>query len=419
MYRRSFLSLMPASLLLGASMPEKALGAIGVVPKAKLKTESRAYWVQVLIKIAAPVLTNLSKETLHSTMPVEQNPAHKIDRTGSSRLEAFARLMAGIAPWLELGADSTEEGELRGEYLELSRKSIANAVNPLSVDYLKFDGSDPQILVDAAFLAHAFIRSPKQLWEPLSSETKANVVKALKSTRRFVPVYNNWLLFMATIEAFLIKVQEQGDLVRVDYAIKKHMEWYKGDGIYGDGEHFHWDYYNSFVIHPMLLDIVKITANTKKEADAELYKKVHERAIRYAVIQERLISPEGTFPPIGRSLAYRFGAFQNLAQVALWKQLPPEVKPAQVRGALSALISRMIEAPGTFDKNGWLTIGFAGHQPSIGERYISTGSLYLCSVGLLPLGLLPSDPFWTDPSAPWTSVQAWKGIDLQPDHAIA
>jgi hypothetical protein len=65
-----------------------------------------------------------------------------------------------------------------------------------------------------------------------------------------------------------------------------------------------------------------------------------------------------------------------------------------------------------------LTIGFAGHQPGIGETYISTGSLYLCTAGLLPLGLGERDEFWTDAASDWTSVRAWKGQDLGTDHAI-
>ena len=44
--------------------------------------------------------------------------------------------------------------------------------------------------------------------------------------------------------------------MRVDYALRQHEQWYKGDGAYGDGPAFHWDYYNSFVIHPMLLDVL-------------------------------------------------------------------------------------------------------------------------------------------------------------------
>jgi hypothetical protein len=131
-----------------------------------------------------------------------------------------------------------------------------------------------------------------------------------------------------------------------------------------------------------------------------------------------LISPEGTFPAIGRSLAYRFGAFQLLGQMALLKQLPERITPAQVRCALTIVIRRMIEAPGTFDQNGWLTIGFCGHQPGVGENYISTGSLYLCAVGLLPLGLPPEDEFWTALPADWTAKQIWAGRNFEADHAL-
>jgi hypothetical protein len=203
----------------------------------------------------------------------------------------------------------------------------------------------------------------------------------------------------------------------VDYALRQHAQWYKGDGIYGDGPAFHWDYYNSYVIHPMLLDVLGAVGD-----EAEAWKAMRDpeirRAQRYAAIQERLISPEGTFPAIGRSIAYRFGAFQLLAQVALRHELPAEVTPAQVRGALTAVMRRSMEAPGTFDEHGWLRIGFAGHQPGIGERYISTGSLYLCATGLLPLGLPVTDAFWSDPPQPWTAQKAWSGQPFPIDHAL-
>jgi hypothetical protein len=143
-----------------------------------------------------------------------------------------------------------------------------------------------------------------------------------------------------------------------------------------------------------------------------------QRAKRFAQIQERLIAPDGTFPAIGRSTTYRFGAFQALALVALKKELPTQVKPAQVRAALTAVIRKM-EAPGTFDADGWLRIGFCGHQPALGENYISTGSLYLCSAGLLPLGLPPADEFWSAPAERWTSQKLWAGENLPADHAVA
>jgi len=324
--------------------------------------------------------------------------------------------VAGIAPWLELPADETVEGRLRARYADLARRGLAAAVAPSSADAMNFT-KDRQPLVDAAFLAHGLLRAPRALRDGLDAATRANLVRALESTRVIVPAFSNWLLFSATVEAGLAALGAPWDRVRVDYALRQHAQWYKGDGTYGDGPAFHWDYYNSFVIHPMLLDVLAALGD-----DSDAWKALREpevrRAQRYAAIQERLISPEGTFPPIGRSIAYRFGAFQLLAQVALRRELPGEVSPAQVRGALTAVIRRSIEAPGTFDEHGWLRIGFAGHQPGVGERYISTGSLYLCATGLLPLGLPASDPFWADPPKPWTAQQAWSGQPFPIDHAL-
>ena len=76
-------------------------------------------------------------------------------------------------------------------------------------------------------------------------------------------------------------------------------------------------------------------------------------------------------------------------------------------------------APQTFDDKGWLRIGFCGHQPGIGENYISTGSLYLCAVAFLPLGLPSADPFWSAPTEPTTQQRAWSGRPFPIDHAIA
>jgi hypothetical protein len=416
MYRRHFLSLVPAAATIALNSNAVAGKITAGMPKEN--PESRKYWIAVLLKIADPVLHSLSRGRLKLDMPVEVNPTSTLDRSKVTYLEAFGRLMAGMAPWLELGQDQTEEGKLRAKYILLARKSLAAAVDPASPDFMQFSSQKyEQALVDASFLAHALIRAPKQLWEPLDAKTKKNVIAALKATRSIKPTYNNWLLFMAMVETFLLQAGEDADLVRIDYAIKKHNEWYKGDGIYGDGPGFHFDYYNSFVIQPMMLDIVKAVADKGFEKP-ETYDTVLQRAVRYADIQERSISPEGTFPPVGRSLAYRFGALQGLAQIALMQKLPAAILPAQVRGAMSLVIKRMIEAPGTFDKNGWLTIGFCGHQIDMGESYISTGSLYLCSVALLPLGLPQSNVFWSGAAAGWTAKKLWNGVNLPADHSI-
>jgi hypothetical protein len=243
-------------------------------------------------------------------------------------------------------------------------------------------------------------------------------VDALKSSRAITPGANNWLLFSATVEAALALVGERADHMRIDYAVRQHQQWYVGDGVYGDGPRFHWDYYNSFVIQPMLLDVLR-TMNTRVGTWQAMYPDILARAQRYAAIQERLISPEGTIPVLGRSICYRTGALQLLSQIALMRALPAPLTPASVRAALTAVMRRLLQAPSTFDENGWLTVGFCGHQPHLGETYISTGSLYVCAAIFLALGLPSSDPFWSEPSTDWTSRRLYRGDDASADHAIS
>ena len=380
------------------------------------RVSERDYWVSALHRIAEPVLTSLSAGKLRLRMPVEATHHNEADRRQYTYLEALGRLLTGMAPWLESGPTSSAEGDLRLRYCDLARASIRAAVDPGSPDYMNFThGSQP--VVDAAFLAQAVFRAPTELWEKLKQADQGNLVKALRATRVIQPGFNNWLLFSAMIEACLCRLGEDWDRMRVDYAVRQHEEWYKGDGLYGDGPALHWDYYNSFVIHPMMLEVLEAVSGPARSWES-FRAPVLQRARRYAAIEERLISPEGTYPAIGRSLAYRFGAFHLLALMALRKQLPDGVSPEQVRCALTTVIRKSMDAPGTFDADGWLTIGLCGHQPSIGESYISTGSLYLCSAGLLPLGLPREDVFWSGAAKKWTSQKIFSGEDVRADHAI-
>jgi hypothetical protein len=413
MLRRKFLKIVPVAGVSGYLSPFTPVGRKNEQIK---NVATRTYWISVLTKIADPVLNNLSQRRLKLFMPAQGKLKSRIP---VSYLEAFGRLLAGVAPWLELGADNTIEGKLRGKYSKLIHSCLEAATDPTSPDYMIFGkAGGGQPLVDAAFMAHGLLRGYTQLWEPLDIAVKTHVLNALKISREIKPSNNNWVLFSAMVEAFILKAENDCNIEVINYAFEKMETWYAGDGLYKDGPAFHYDYYNSYVIHPMLLDIAKVMAD-KGKLPAANYSKLLNRAKRYAAIQERMISPEGTFPAVGRSLVYRFGAFQLLSQITLMKQLPKEVFPAQVREALSVVINRMITAPNTFDQQGWLQIGFYGHQPNIAEEYISAGSVYLCSTGLLPLGLPANDAFWTDTPADWTSKKAWAGIDMPNDHAIS
>lgn len=379
-------------------------------------TEDRQIWINTLVKIVDPVLSNLANNTLKINMSQESLDASRLQKY--SHLEAVGRTVCGIAPWLELGENDTKEGKLRGKYIRMTLKGLANAVNPSSPDYLDF-GTPSQPLVDAAFLAQGLLRAPSQLWGRMDGTTRERMVTELKRSRGIKAFNNNWLLFASMVEAALLEFTGECDMQRLTYGVETFQnKWYKGDGVYGDGAHYHTDYYNSFVIHPMLTDVLRVMVKHKVNGAEEFLPIQMKRFTRYAEQLERMISPEGAYPVVGRSIVYRVGAFHALSHASLLHQLPKTVYPAQVRCALTAVISRQFAAPKTFDKKGWLHIGFAGSQINMSETYINTGSTYLCTSGFLALGLPSTDPFWSDPFTAWTGLKAWNGEDVKADHAI-
>lgn len=374
--------------------------------------KTRTIWQNAMQKIALPVLEALSKEQLKERMPLEFHG----DRALYAPLEALGRTLLGVSPFLELEKVSAEEKQIQEKMRQLAVEAIDKATDPKSRDFVVFDqGGQP--LVDAAFLSHALIRAPEHLAGKLPERVKKNLIEALKRTRTITACNTNWLFFSAMVEAGLSVLGEAYDPMRVVYALRVFEEWYVGDGMYGDGKWFHFDYYNSFVIQPMYVDLCDYFADEIPEA-AEKRERVTERASRYAGILERLIGPEGSYPVVGRSICYRFGAFQMLSQAALQHRLPEELSPAGVRCALTAVIQRTMEFPDMFDENGWLRPGVAGYQPELAEGYINIGSLYLCTAVFLPLGLSEEDSFWSSPDEEWSGKKVWSGQKIRIDHAI-
>lgn len=377
--------------------------------------DTRSDWIDRLTTLASPVLDHAARGRLHAAMPVVGGDAQREEH---SHLEAVGRLFAGLAPWLACPLDASDpERERRDAIRDRARAALVAITDPASPDRCNF-ASGQQPVVDAAFLAHALVRAPHALIDALSAGERDHLRDALGATRAIRPHFNNWLLFSAMVEVALERLDVAADPMRIDYALRQHEQWYCGDGVYGDGPAYHCDYYNSYVIQPMLLAIADAAVDRYPEWST-LAGWIRDRAPRYAAIQERSVGPDGSFPAIGRSLAYRCGAFQHLADCALRGILGDDLAPAQVRGALGAVIARTLDAPGTYDAQGWLQIGLCGHQPALGEPYISTGSLYLAATAFLPLGLPGADPFWADPAAPWTARRVWElHEDIARDHAI-
>lgn len=378
----------------------------------------RAYWVDMACKLAYPVLKNMAKGELIKNMTVEVSPNWDGRNKRVTYLETFGRLMSGIAPWLSLPDDNSAECIKRRELRNLALASYKNAVDPDSPDYLHWRGHG-QALVDAAFLAQSFIRGWDALWMPLDSVTKQRYVTEFSQLRRVNPPYTNWLLFSSTIESFLAKAGAQFDAYRITSALRKVDEWYVGDGWYADGQSFAFDYYSAYVFHPMVIETVK-TINEAGHGGAIPYRgyssKVMRRSQKYSTVLERLISPEGTFPVFGRSIPYRTAALQPLAMMAWYEKLPSGLTNGQVRAAMTAVMHRIFDDADNFNDDGFLTIGFAGRQPNVSDSYTNNGSLYMTSMSLLPLGLPPTHPFWTDAPLDWTSKKAWSGKPFPKDH---
>ena len=407
--------------------------AVSVVG-AKKKTaplSDREYWCEQAWKMAQPVLENMAKGELQKNMKTEFSPSFDNRNRKVVYMETFGRLMAGLAPWLALpdsavgnSAADLKELEMRRQLREWALASYKNSVDPDSPDYLVW-GASGQNLVDAAYIAESFIRAYDALWVPLDEVTKERYIKEFKMLRKIEPPYTNCLLFSSTIESFIAKAAglKEYDDFRVMMTIRKVEEWYVGDGWYADGPVFAFDYYSSYVFHAMYLETLQNMIDAKQNGTRLEYKKYYDRALKraqkYAIILERFISPEGTFPVFGRSSTYRMAALQPLALMAWYQKLPKELSNGQVRAALTASMHRMYDQQNNYNDGGFLTIGFCGSQPDMADWYTNNGSLYMTSLSLMPLGLPASHDFWTCPAEPWTQVKAWGGQPFPKDHRWA
>lgn len=389
---------------------------ISAAKKKAQQQSDRQYWCSLAYKMAQPVLENMAKGELQKNMQTEFSPSFDNRNRKVLYMECFGRLMAGVAPWLTLPDDATAEGKQLREWALASYK---NAVDPQNPDYLCW-GIGGQNLVDAAYIAESFLRAYDTLWKPLDEVTKKRYLTEFAKLRHIDPPYTNWLLFSSTIESFMAKAGGDFDEFRINSACRKVEEWYVGDGWYADGPSFAFDYYSSYVFHPMYLETLQAMVDAKVNSRLD-YQKYYNRELKrcqkYSIILERFISPEGTFPAFGRSIPYRMATMQPLALMAWYQKLPKDLSNGQVRAALTKVLHRMFDQQNNFNEKGYLSIGFCGNsQKNVADWYTNNGSLYMATLAFMPLGLPADHPFWTDAAQPWTQVKAWNNQQFPKDH---
>ena len=363
-------------------------------------------WLAYLEKIALPVLTGFAEKTLKRDLCVEFGPNRiPINNEQCACIEMFCRTILGVAPVLDPSLPSAypQLAERHGRIQELAVRAIESAFD----GYLVWECGD-QLLVEAGLLCYAFLRYP-YVYALCSAKTQEAILTMLRKAYGYTPHLNNWLLFSCAVGLFLYRHTGLPGLRRIHAHLTTLESWYVGDGWYKDGA-FHMDYYNSYIIYPMLLEVLRDLKHTS-------YDLVLKRAQRHCEFLERLIGCDGRFPYFGRSAVYRCAAFHCLSNMACKTALPVGLEYGGVRDALTAMIGQFFEGGQNFTERGFLTLGFNGKQAMIADNYSNTGSTYFALVLFEPLRLPPTHAFWSAPNMPWTQARLWNGGTVVKDFA--
>jgi hypothetical protein len=357
-------------------------------------------WVACLISTVNPVLKGFAEKTLSKTFVPTYSALNKSPNPNVPFVELYCRTLLGAAPF------ATQNRDLAA--------LLVQATNSVFVDkYIEWECGN-QLLVEMALVSLTFMRWPI-LWDMLPVQTQKAVIDIVGKANSYLPCKNNWILFKCTVEIFLFE-RGIGTLRSVISMLNEFEKWYVGDGWYMDGPVFHMDYYNSYVILPFLYDIFTCIPSRHSVLKAPMGK-ILERLQRQCEFQERLISPDGTYPLFGRSAVYRTGVFHALAYTAARKKLPASLSYAQVREALTAVMRKTFTRD-IYDTQGFLRLGFGCEDLSLADGYSNNGSTYYCLLMFAPLALPPTDEFWTDDAVAWTQQKAWGGQIVPRDKSI-
>ena len=297
----------------------------------------RASWVAMLRKVADPVLRTWRRARLPRGCRWSRPAA--TNRRAVTYLEAAGRLIAGLAPWIELAADATPEGRLRAEYAALTRRAIARAVDPASADFMNFT-RERQPLVDAAFLAHGLLRARRALVDELDATTRRQLVAALESTRAIAPPFNNWLLFSATVEAGLAVLGASGIACASTMPCDSTTSGTRATASMATGRRSTGTTTTASSSSPMMLDVLDVVRDENaawKALDDARTRTRHALRRRSSNASSDLTEPSRRRAGRSPTGAARSSRSRRPRSVA---RCPTDVTPPQVRGALAAVIRR-------------------------------------------------------------------------------
>lgn len=300
-------------------------------------------------------------------------------------IEAFARPLWGIAPWLAGGGTyDGHAGILRG---------LANGFDPGHPEFWGEPRDHDQRFVELVAVAASLLIAPKAFWEPLAPAARSNLAAWLRRPNAHQLPDNNWLLFRVLANLALERVGETPDAARFAADLDRIEQFHLGEGWYSDGPNAQRDHYVAFALHFYLLLYCAFAG----DRDRERCRRLRERAALFARDYAAWFDADGAAIPMGRSLGYRF------AHAAFWGALAyagVEALPwGEVKGLWLRNLRWWLRQP-IRDRSGLLVPGYAYPNAGLGEQYNGPGSPYWAFKAFLPLALPETHPFWQAEETP-------------------
>jgi hypothetical protein len=303
-------------------------------------------------------------------------------------LEGFARRLLLIAFRLQasdvpLGRRllSDTVGELEGAGLALARKQ-PNAW-PSVIDHM-------QPNVEAAAIAISLLIARDQLWESLSDEAASGIAEWMSPVAARRGDQNNWVMFGACVETFLVAVGRAEPSGAVEFADAAADRWYRGDGWYSDGPRMALDYYNNWAFHFYPLLLAHYSGDPARKA------RYAQRLAEFLPSLDAAIDHAGRPIAWGRSLTYRFGMLAPYWIDQAFGAASSD--PGTVRQQSFAVVNAFLDDGAIED--GIFTIGWRGPDESLAQDYSCAASSLWAAKAFAGL-LLPADhPVWSAAPAP-------------------
>jgi hypothetical protein len=300
-------------------------------------------------------------------------------------LEGYARtfLLAGF----RIAGDGGTTGRA-ARLLERYRRGLLAGTDPASPTAWPVIVDHSQQMVEAAAVAIALHETRPWLWDTLDDHERGRVMAWLEGMTGKQIWQNNWLLFQAVTEQFLLSAGGRGDPAEIERCLEVVDGWYLGDGWYTDGPGRNFDYYIGWAMHLYTLWWTRIAGD-----DGGRQAVYRERLRAYLEQYQYFFAANGAPVHQGRSLTYRFACAAPLWLGQLFDASP--LTPGQTRRLASGVLRHFTER-GVPDERGLLSLGWYERFLPVTQPYSGPGSPYWASKGFAGLLLPPDHPVWTD-----------------------